>query len=488
MHLGHDARRAVLLRPGARGRPARPAPSPSCCTRCPRLALPQLLQGRWDDSARRAPRRSSWPASVGQPALTAVPLAWLALLAALQGDPAYEEHRQAAAAAGARHLGVLHRPVPRPPALGGSDRRRPAPGTPRSALHDYRGGARAGAAPDDRRRAGHRRGARRRASAQAQAELDRARRLRRGDRGRPWALAAAEHGRAVLAPADRAAEHFACALVHHRHSGRAGRPGPDPAGVRRAAAARRSAGPTRAPTCAPPSRRFDDVGAEPLAAPGPRRAPRLRGDGPQARPVDARGADPDGGPGRPPGRAGPVQQGRRRAAVDLAADGRVPPARACSPSSGSAAEERCPRCRCPDADPRQERLEGRRRPLPRCEGQPPARPLRRWLSLPPASSPSRPTAGPGPLFQQNERRSGGLPIFLTSSNGVREVPLRPLRAGRRGRGELRSSDPSNGVSGVAANCRCRAAETVLSPAANANALICRSEDCILRRALPSAHG
>ncbi|HEX5562339.1 MAG TPA: AAA family ATPase [Nocardioidaceae bacterium] len=55
-----------------------------------RLAFPYLVAGRWAEVRACAEEALSLARSVGQPALTATPLAWLTLLAALQGRPDYD--------------------------------------------------------------------------------------------------------------------------------------------------------------------------------------------------------------------------------------------------------------------------------------------------------------------------------------------------------------------------------------------------------------
>ena len=53
----------------------------------PRLAFTQLLGGRWDAARSTAVEALGLSRSAGPRALTAPPLAWLTLLAALQGRP-----------------------------------------------------------------------------------------------------------------------------------------------------------------------------------------------------------------------------------------------------------------------------------------------------------------------------------------------------------------------------------------------------------------
>ena len=56
----------------------------------PRLAFPQLLTGQWTAAASSADEAFALAVSAGQRPLTAAPLAWLTLLAALQGKPEYD--------------------------------------------------------------------------------------------------------------------------------------------------------------------------------------------------------------------------------------------------------------------------------------------------------------------------------------------------------------------------------------------------------------
>ena len=108
-----------------------------------------------------------------------------------------------------------------------------------------------------------------------------------------------------------------------------------------------SAASTPASTCASALETFEDLRAEPLADAREPGAARLRRDRPQARPLHAGEADPDGAQDRPAGELGAVEQGRRRPVLGLAR-GRWPstcatssprpasPRAASSPSSTSA--------------------------------------------------------------------------------------------------------------------------------------------------------
>lgn len=77
-----------------------------------RLAFPQLFMGEWADMRASADEALRLSHGVGQPALTAAPLALLALLDALTGSGDYEQHLAQAEDISARHpLGILSGPV-----------------------------------------------------------------------------------------------------------------------------------------------------------------------------------------------------------------------------------------------------------------------------------------------------------------------------------------------------------------------------------------
>ncbi len=90
-----------------------------------RVCFSEFAAGDWAAVRRSAEEAMSLALSIGHPALTASPSAWLCLLAALQGTDDYERRleaaEQAARAAPPRHHGSRHR---RPAPLGqGSSRR-----------------------------------------------------------------------------------------------------------------------------------------------------------------------------------------------------------------------------------------------------------------------------------------------------------------------------------------------------------------------------
>jgi DNA-binding CsgD family transcriptional regulator len=180
----------------------------------PRLGFTQVVTGRWAALRASAEEALSLSASTGQSALAAAPLGWLTVLAALQGA-ATAEHDQLVAdltAAAAQPLGVLADPV--------HDLTRWAQGT--RAAHD-----------GDTRAALHHLGSIRISAIARLTALDRIEAaVRAGDReqaaawlkeltsfadgtGWPWAHAAVDHGRAVLAEPVDAPALFEAALAHH---------------------------------------------------------------------------------------------------------------------------------------------------------------------------------------------------------------------------------------------------------------------------------
>ena len=184
----------------------------------PRLAFADLLSGDWSRVRSAADEALTLSADTGQPALGAAPLGWLALLAALQGGANYDTLRtRLDDARSQQQLGVLT-----------------------DAVHDlsrWAAGVRA-ANDGDNFAALHQLSRLRLPALSRMATFDRLdAAIRAGDLALakawltelgeyaettrwPWALAAAEHGRALLAdPADAPAL-FDSALAHHEHSGR----------------------------------------------------------------------------------------------------------------------------------------------------------------------------------------------------------------------------------------------------------------------------
>jgi DNA-binding CsgD family transcriptional regulator len=187
----------------------------------PRLGFTQIVTGRWAALRGCAEEGVSLSISAGQRQLGAAPLGWLVLLAALQGRPAAEYDSLLADLdqASGQPLGVLADPV--------HDLTRWAQGTratfdgdTRAALH-HLGSIRLSTigrlAAVDRIEAAVRAGDREQAAAWVKELAP----FADGTRW-PWALAAVDHGRALLAePADAPAL-FERALAHHAEAG--GRP------------------------------------------------------------------------------------------------------------------------------------------------------------------------------------------------------------------------------------------------------------------------
>jgi DNA-binding CsgD family transcriptional regulator len=216
VHLGHDTiARDCFTRVLAAGRGS--GAVTVVLYALPRMAFPQLMLGEWTALREGAQEAIELARVLGQPPLSAGPHAWLALLAALQGDPAYEEHRDRATEVGRGRLGVLAHLV--------SDLQRWAAavitagaGDHVGALHQYTSmqvpalrRMTAGERIAEAVRAGERDVAQIQLvelSAFAEASL------------LPWALAASRYGAALLAEPAQAAEHFAASLTHHEQSGR----------------------------------------------------------------------------------------------------------------------------------------------------------------------------------------------------------------------------------------------------------------------------
>ncbi|MFI6827505.1 AAA family ATPase [Kribbella sp. NPDC050241] len=181
-----------------------------------RLAFAQLLAGQWAALRSSVDEALTLARGVGQPTLTAAPLAWLTLLAALAGTDDYDHHLgQLDAVVAAHSLGILTDPV--------HDLMRWAKGTRATA-----GGDSAAAL--------HHLGAMRLPVLQRMAAVDRVgAATRAGDlvlarawvdelapfataTHRPWAQAAVDLGLARCADAVPAAELYEQALGHYRHA------------------------------------------------------------------------------------------------------------------------------------------------------------------------------------------------------------------------------------------------------------------------------
>ena len=223
----------------------------------PRLGFTQVVTGRWAALRGSAEEALSLSASTGQPALAAAPLGWVTVLAALQGAPTadYDQLLTDLDTAARQPLGVLADPV--------HDLTRWAQGT--RAAHD-----------GDTRAALHHLASIRISAINRLTAVDRIdAAVRAGDHeqaaawvkeltpfaegtGWPWALAALDHGRALLAEPPDAPALFETALTHHadavpRAAGRT--TGPAPTSRTGSCCAAPSTASTPAPTCAPPSRR-----------------------------------------------------------------------------------------------------------------------------------------------------------------------------------------------------------------------------------------
>jgi len=180
----------------------------------PRLGFTQVVTGRWAALRGSADEALSLSASTGQPALAAAPLGWVTVLAALQGAPSadYDQLLIDLDTAARQPLGVLADPV--------HDLTRWAQGT--RAAHD-----------GDTRAALHHLASIRISAINRLTTVDRIdAAVRSGDHeqaaawvkeltpfaegtGWPWALAALDHGRALLAEPPDAPALFETALAHH---------------------------------------------------------------------------------------------------------------------------------------------------------------------------------------------------------------------------------------------------------------------------------
>jgi DNA-binding CsgD family transcriptional regulator len=180
----------------------------------PRLGFTQVVTGRWTALRGSADESLSLSASTGQPALSAAPRGWLAVLAALQGAPRadYDLLLTDLDTAARLPLGVLADPV--------HDLSRWAQGTraahdgdTRAALHhlaSIRVSAISRLTAVDRIDAAVRAGDHEQAAAWVEELTPFA-----DGTGWPWALAAVDHGRALLAQPGDAPALFESALAHH---------------------------------------------------------------------------------------------------------------------------------------------------------------------------------------------------------------------------------------------------------------------------------
>ena len=279
-----------------------------------RLAFTQLLGGDWAAVRAGAEEAVALSHAVGERGLAASPTAWLTLLAALQGTSDYDDRlAEVQEIAGAHRLGILTVPV--------RDLTHWAHATKAAADSDYVGALvhlRQVATP----------------ALQRMIVLDRITAAVRSDErelatfwltefeafatatGWSWAGTVVNHGRALLAEGDAAAELF---LRRSRiGSERAAlRPGPHEPGVGRALAPhsapqRRSPAPAGSTGPVRSARRGATRHACRAGAPG------IGRDRAQAGPVDRAGPDSDGAPDGTARRGGPVEQGDRGPAAGSA--------------------------------------------------------------------------------------------------------------------------------------------------------------------------
>lgn len=245
-----------------------------------RLAFTQMLGGDWKAARSTADEALTLSRSAGPRALTAPPLAWLTLLAALQGRPEYEQLLdELDDALQGQELGILANPV-----------------------HDLTRWAQAAYATQHGDTTGARHHLRqlRLPTIERMAALDRVdAAVRAGDReqaalwtkdlaefadatGWPWALGAAEHARGLLADGTSAPAHFEQALAQPADGGRPydrARTELAYGELLRRSQRRADARPHLRAALAT----FDDLGAEPLAS---RARDELRASGETARKRD----------------------------------------------------------------------------------------------------------------------------------------------------------------------------------------------------------
>jgi DNA-binding CsgD family transcriptional regulator len=176
-----------------------------------RIAFSQLFSGQWQAVRASAEEALSLSHALGERALTAVPLAWLTLLAALQGNDDYEQRlAELEEVSSSHHLGVLGLPVHD---LGHWARatRAATDGDYVGALHHLR---------DMRTPAGSRMVVLDRITAAVRVgDEEQARNWIKdiaefaAETRRPWAITAANHGHALLAEEDATSGYFVKALA-----------------------------------------------------------------------------------------------------------------------------------------------------------------------------------------------------------------------------------------------------------------------------------
>jgi DNA-binding CsgD family transcriptional regulator len=184
----------------------------------PRLVFSQVLAGQWAAGGSSASEAIALSISAGQRAMTATPLALLTLLAARQGKSDYDVLlAQVEGVAATHQLGILAGPV-RDLTRWAKGTRAALDGDPSAAFHHLSGMR----VPAIRRMAGvDRIDAAVRAGDHQQAAkwVEELATFASGTEW-PWALAAADHGRALLADAAHAPAHFESSLAHHAGAGR----------------------------------------------------------------------------------------------------------------------------------------------------------------------------------------------------------------------------------------------------------------------------
>jgi DNA-binding CsgD family transcriptional regulator len=183
-----------------------------------RLAFPQLLAGQWTALRSSADEALTLARSVGQPALTAAPLAWLTLLAALQGAAGYENLLADLEEVAATHsLGILTDPV-HDLTRWAKATRATHDGDTSAALHNLsqmRLSVLTRMAAPDRADAAVRAGD----AAQAAAWTGELAPFAEATQW-PWALASVAYGRAMIADPADAPGLFETALAHHQDANR----------------------------------------------------------------------------------------------------------------------------------------------------------------------------------------------------------------------------------------------------------------------------
>jgi DNA-binding CsgD family transcriptional regulator len=184
----------------------------------PRLAFTQFLTGQWTAARSSAQEAVALSRSTGQQPLTAAPLGWLTLLAALQGKPEYDALLTELEDIAATHpLGILADPV-RDLTLWSKATHATHHGDTSAALHHLRRlrvPAISRMAAVDRIDAAVRVGDRE----QAQAWVEELASFAEATAW-PWALATVEHGRALLAEPAEAPNLFERSLAHHARRAR----------------------------------------------------------------------------------------------------------------------------------------------------------------------------------------------------------------------------------------------------------------------------